>query len=152
MSQHLIGGVSFLLLDSVYLLFFLLLRKIVPELTSVSVFLYFVCGTPPQHGLMSNVWVHTWDLNPQTPGSWSRACELNHFATSLAPCYSCFVPQGLGITALFNFQTSRLSQSLLFFHLSSNTYISNFLNFTPLCLESLVSFLLPEPVHLLEVS
>ena len=29
------------------------LRKIVPELTSVPIFLYFVCGTPPQHGLMS---------------------------------------------------------------------------------------------------
>ena len=31
------------------------LRKIVPELTSVPVFLYFVCELPPQHGLMSGV-------------------------------------------------------------------------------------------------
>ena len=29
------------------------LRKIVPKLTSVPVFLYFVCGMPPQHGLMN---------------------------------------------------------------------------------------------------
>ena len=27
-----------------------LLWKILPELTSMSVFLYFVCGAPPQHG------------------------------------------------------------------------------------------------------
>ena len=31
------------------------LRKIHTELTSVPVFFYFVCGSPPQHGLMSSV-------------------------------------------------------------------------------------------------
>ena len=31
------------------------LRKIVPELTSVPIFLYFVCGSLPQHGLISAV-------------------------------------------------------------------------------------------------
>ena len=30
-------------------------RKIDPELTSVPIFLYFVCGMPPRHGLMSGV-------------------------------------------------------------------------------------------------
>ena len=30
----------------------LLLRKIGPKLTSVPIFLYFICGMPPQHGLM----------------------------------------------------------------------------------------------------
>ena len=30
-------------------------RKIVPELTTVAIFLYFVYGMPPQHGLMSGV-------------------------------------------------------------------------------------------------
>ena len=34
-----------------FLSFFFLVRKIVPELTSVPIFLSFVCGTPPQHGL-----------------------------------------------------------------------------------------------------
>ena len=35
---------------------FFLVRKIVLELAmSVAVFLYFVCGTVPQHGLMSSV-------------------------------------------------------------------------------------------------
>ena len=34
-------------------IFIVLVRKIGPELTSVPVFLNFVCGTPPQHGLMS---------------------------------------------------------------------------------------------------
>ena len=42
------------------------LRKIVPELISVPIYLYFVCGTPPQYGLMSGVWVHTQDPNLQT--------------------------------------------------------------------------------------
>ena len=32
---------------------FFFLRKIGPELTSVPIFLYFVCGMLPQHGLMS---------------------------------------------------------------------------------------------------
>ena len=36
-------------------LFLFLLRKIGPELTSVPIFLYFVCGTQSQHGLMSGV-------------------------------------------------------------------------------------------------
>ena len=35
--------------------FFRGVRKIGPELTSVPIFLYFVCGTPPQHGLISGV-------------------------------------------------------------------------------------------------
>ena len=39
-------------------IFFLLMRKVGPELTSVSVFLCFTCGTPPQHGLMSSVGPH----------------------------------------------------------------------------------------------
>ena len=29
------------------------LKKIITELTSVAIFLYFVCGALPQHGLMS---------------------------------------------------------------------------------------------------
>ena len=35
--------------------FFFLVRKIVAELTFVPIFIYFVCGTLPQHGLMSGV-------------------------------------------------------------------------------------------------
>ena len=40
-----------------------LVRKIGPELTSVPVPLYFVCGMLPQHGLISGVHVCTQDLN-----------------------------------------------------------------------------------------
>ena len=58
------------------------LRKIVTELTPVPIFLHFVCGTPPQKGLMSSVYVRTRDLDPQTPG---RVSEPNHYATGLAP-------------------------------------------------------------------
>ena len=41
--------------------FVLLMKKIVTELTFVPVLLCFVCGMPPQLGLMSNVYVHAWD-------------------------------------------------------------------------------------------
>ena len=58
--------------------YFFFVMKIVPELTSVPIFLYFVYGTLPQHGLMSGVWGHAWDPNPQTLGHWSGARELNH--------------------------------------------------------------------------
>ena len=37
------------------LFFFFLVRKIVPELTSVPIFLYLVCEMPPQHDLMSSM-------------------------------------------------------------------------------------------------
>ena len=61
------------------------MRKIGPELTSVAIFLYFlVCGTLPQHDLMSAAQVCSQDPNPWTPGQWSRARELNHYATGLA--------------------------------------------------------------------
>ena len=55
-------------LTSVANLPFFCLRKISPELTSVPIFLCFVCGTPPQLGLMSSVQVRAGDLNPRTPG------------------------------------------------------------------------------------
>ena len=45
-----------------------MVRKIVPELTSVLVFLYFVRGTPPQRGLTSGAQVCTQDPNLQSPG------------------------------------------------------------------------------------
>ena len=35
-----------------------LVRKMGPELTSVPIFLYFICGMVPQHGLMSGMSVH----------------------------------------------------------------------------------------------
>ena len=68
-----------------FYLFIYLVRKIGPEQTPVPVFLYFVCGTPPQHGLMSGVQVHAWDPNPQTLDPQSRAHELNHHATWPVP-------------------------------------------------------------------
>ena len=59
-------------------------RKIVAELTSVPIFLYFVCGTPPQCGSMSGVQVCTRDLNSWTLGHRSGAYKLNHYVTGLA--------------------------------------------------------------------
>ena len=65
------------------------MRKTDPELTSVPIFLYFVCGMPPHHGLTHRMEVCAWDLNPQTLGHQSRACELNHYATRPAPILEC---------------------------------------------------------------
>lgn len=48
---------------------FIVVRKIHPELASVAGLpLFFFCGIPPQRGLMSGVWVGTWDPNQRTPG------------------------------------------------------------------------------------
>ena len=67
------------------------LRKIVPELTSMPIFLYFVCGMLPQHDLMSCVQIHARDPNSRNLGCQSRECELNHQATRSAPnCH--FIP------------------------------------------------------------
>ena len=64
----------------------LLLRKTGPELTSMPIFLYFICGTPATAWLFAKrCHVCTWDLNRPTPGRRSRACELNHCATRPAP-------------------------------------------------------------------
>ena len=51
--------------------FFLCLRKISPELTSVLVFLYFVCGMLPQHGLMSGAGPPL-GSGPVNQGCWNR--------------------------------------------------------------------------------
>ena len=51
-----------------YIILCVCVRKIVPELTSVPVFLYFVCGMLSQHGLMSSVYVCAWDPNPRSLG------------------------------------------------------------------------------------
>ena len=66
------------------------MRKIGAELTSVPIFLHFVCGTLPQHGLMSGVQVPAQDLDLWTSGHGSRAQELNYHATGLAPNYTFF--------------------------------------------------------------
>ena len=72
-----------MLLREVFCLCFLV-RKVVAKLTSVPVFLYFLCGMLSQHGLMSGVQVHTQDPNQWTPGHCSRVCVLNHSTTGLS--------------------------------------------------------------------
>ena len=64
--------------------FFFLVRNIGPELTSVPIFLYFVWGMLPQHGLMSGVWVRAQDLKLWAPGSWNGVQELDYYTTKLA--------------------------------------------------------------------
>ena len=46
----------------------------------------FICGSPPQHGLMSGVGPCP-GSEPTILGHQSRAHELNHYATELAPIY-----------------------------------------------------------------
>ena len=52
-----------------FILFYFLLRKISPELTSVPVFLHFICGSLPEHGWWV-VYVHVQNLN-----LWTQAAE-----------------------------------------------------------------------------
>ncbi|XP_070086279.1 membrane-anchored junction protein isoform X6 [Equus caballus] len=61
-----------------------LLRKTGPELTSVPIFLYFICGTPATAWLAKRCHVRTQDPNQRTPGRRRRTCELNHCATGPA--------------------------------------------------------------------
>ena len=51
----------------IHSLFCACVRKSGPELTSVTIFLYVVCGTPPQHGLMSGARSvpRIWNCEPQ---------------------------------------------------------------------------------------
>ena len=63
------------------------LRKTVPDLRSVPIFLYFVYGTLPQYGLRSTMQVPARDLNLQTWGRQSGSRELNHYATWPAPTH-----------------------------------------------------------------
>ena len=56
----------------VLVVIFFLVRKILLELTSVPIFLQFICGSLPQRGWRV-VYVRAWDLNPGT-----RAAEVIH--------------------------------------------------------------------------
>ncbi|XP_008516812.1 transmembrane protein 87A isoform X6 [Equus przewalskii] len=57
--------------------------EIGPELTSVPIFLYFICvGYLPQHGLTSGVYICTWNLNRRIPGRQSRERMITHFERS----------------------------------------------------------------------
>ena len=64
---------------------FIYLRKISPELTSVPIFLYLICGTS------ATAWLDKWCVGRHlgseraTPRHGSRMCELNRCATGLAP-------------------------------------------------------------------
>ena len=62
-----------------------LLRKIGPELTSVPIFLYIICGMPTTAWLAKQCHVHTQHPNRRTPGRRRGMCELNCCATGPAP-------------------------------------------------------------------
>ena len=70
---------------------FLFLRKTGPELTSVPIFFYFICGTPTTAWLDKRRHVCTPDLNQGTPGRRSRTCALNHCTTGPAPRVNFFI-------------------------------------------------------------
>ena len=57
------------------LFFFLLVKKIGPELTSVLIFLYFVCGMPPRHGLMIGVGPRL-GSKPENPGPSKQSVQI----------------------------------------------------------------------------
>ena len=65
--------------------FFFLLKNTGPELTSVPIFLYFICGTPITARLAKWCHVCTGDLNWQTLDHQSRMCALNCCTTGPSP-------------------------------------------------------------------
>ena len=67
-----------------------LLRKTGPELTSAPIFLHFICGTPATAWLAKWGHVPTRDPNQRTLGHWSGMCELNHCTTGPAPLSNIF--------------------------------------------------------------
>ena len=56
-------------------------RKTGPELTSVPIFLYFICGMPTTAWLAKRCHVCTWDLNRRTP----RSTEAEHVHLPAVP-------------------------------------------------------------------
>ena len=72
-----------------FFLCFFLLRKTGPELTSVPIFFYFICGMPTAAWLAKRCHVPTWDANRRTWGHRSEMCEFNCCATRPAPM--CFI-------------------------------------------------------------
>ena len=63
----------------------LLLWKIGPELTSMPIFLYFICGMPATSWLDKQCVGLCLGSKLATPGSWSGAREINHYATRPSP-------------------------------------------------------------------
>ena len=66
---------------------FIFLRKTGPELTSVPIFLYFICGTPTTGMACQAVPCSHRDGNQQTPGRRSGMCELNRCTTRPAQLF-----------------------------------------------------------------
>ena len=83
-------SVNFFLLRKISLLF--LLRKTGPELTSMPIFLYFICGTPTTAWLAKRCHVHTQDPNRQTPGCQGGRAHLIDVPPG-SPCQSIFICQ-----------------------------------------------------------
>ena len=76
-------------------IFYVLLRKIGPELTSVLVFLYFIFGMPPQHG---GEWRRSAPgIGTDEPG-WLKQCvgTFNHLAAGPGPGPWFLNPPALG--------------------------------------------------------
>ena len=69
---------------------FFLVRKIGPDLTSVLISLYFVCGTVTERldGLCVSL-----NLESEPTGCRSRVCKLNHYATGSAPLCSLLIDE-----------------------------------------------------------
>ena len=82
------------------------LGKILPELTSVPIFLYFVCGPLPQHG--HRQWCRFMPGN-QTWAAKAECSELNHQATGPAPLVSYFCHMCSSLDSFLRCSTPSLS-------------------------------------------
>ena len=70
---------------SKHFIYLFILRKTGPELTSMPIFLYFMCGMPATAWLAMRCHVCTRDPNWWTPGCWSGTYALNCCATVPGP-------------------------------------------------------------------
>ena len=85
-------------------------RNIVPELTSVPIFLYFVCGSLQQLGCQV-VHIYAWDVNVQTQAAEAEHARLKHYTMGPTQCLSFLFCMSY-LHAIFN---NRFNQSLGFF-------------------------------------
>ena len=94
------------------------LRKTSPELTSMPIFLYFICAMPTTAWLAKQYHVCTQDPNQQTPARRSGTCELNRCTTR--PALSVII------------DTVEFKSTSLLFSVCSTWYLFLFPPFLPL--------------------
>ena len=99
--------------------FTFLLRKISPELTSVPIFLHFICGWLKQHG-WEMVLVPHLGSEPANPGRWSGAYRTHLLCNEVGPGNAAYFKK-----ILICYQATLISNILIIFPQNSNANYKN---------------------------